>query len=158
VVTPATAAFRARVNGTPPRNVLAEAAAEPFRDREAATRRRAAIDILRRHDLEDVITGASSGVIFDANMGVVEPQRDVAQRAALDRRYEAARSEREAAERNRAIEQYRQAWDERMRARGWDQRTSSRSSVQRADDAERRRYERACAEIGQPADNQVRYR
>ena len=38
-----------RVNGTPPRDVLAEAAAgEPFRDREAAARRRAAIDALRR--------------------------------------------------------------------------------------------------------------
>ena len=105
---------------------------------------RAAIDALRPLGLADVITGGWSGTVLDANMGILEPVPDVAQRAEMDRRYEFERSEREAAECNRAVERYRQQLDERRRARGWDR------APQRGDDAERRRYERACAEIGEP--------
>ena len=91
----AAAGFMARLNGHEPRDPLAAAAAgEPFRDREADARRRAAIDVLRPLGLADVITGGWSGVVFDANMGILEPVPDVAQRAELDRRYEFERSER----------------------------------------------------------------
>jgi hypothetical protein len=100
----AAAAFIARVTGTPPRDVLAEAAAEPFRDREAHARRRAAIEVLRPLGLEDVLTGGSSGVIFDANMGVIEPEPDVAQRAAMDFDYETRRSAERAEEGRRFVE------------------------------------------------------
>jgi hypothetical protein len=139
----AAAAFMARVNGTPPRDVLAGAAAEPFRDREAAARRRAAIDALRPLGLADVITGSQSGVIFDANMGILEPVPDVAERAALDRRYEAERSERLAEQGRAIVNQARVQLEERLRARGLDQR-----EPHRPDDAARRQYERACREIG----------
>jgi hypothetical protein len=146
----ATEAFRARMTGRPPRNPLADAAAEPFRDHEAAARRRAAIDALRPLGLADVITGGASGCVLDVNLGILEPAPDVAERARMDRQYEAARSEREVEERNRAVEQFRVNLDERRRARGWDRPASSRSANrQRAADSERRQYERACAEIGE---------
>jgi hypothetical protein len=142
----AAAQFVARINGTPPREPLADAAAEPFRDREAAARRRAAIDILKRHDLQDVILGGQSGVILDANIGVIEPVPDVAQRAELDRQYEFERSEREAAERNRVVGRARAQLEERYRARGVDRREAHRTTW--PDDAARRQYEQACREIG----------
>jgi hypothetical protein len=108
-----------RVNGTPPRDVLAEAAAgEPFRDREAAARRRAAIDALRPLGLADVITGGQSGVVFDANMGILEPEPDVAQRAALDRQYVFERAERQAEERREAVNRARGELLARRRTRG----------------------------------------
>jgi hypothetical protein len=98
-------AFRARINGTAAaHNPLAEAAAEPFRDREAAGRRRRAIDILREHGLEDVL-GASSGVIFDRYLGVLEaPGPDTRQ---LDIQYESGRAEAEAEARRQRINHYR---------------------------------------------------
>jgi hypothetical protein len=115
----AAAAFMGRVNGTPPRDVLAEAAAgEPFRDREAAARRRAAIDALRPLGLADVITGGQSGVVFDANMGILEPEPDVAQRAALDRQYVFERAERQAEERREAVNRARGELLARRRTRG----------------------------------------
>ena len=115
----AEAQFRARVNGHTPRNPLA--VAEPLgRDREAATRRRAAIDALRPLGLADVITGGWSGAVLDANMGILEPVQDEAQRAELDRQYAFQRSEREAAERCRTVERYRQDLDERRRVAGLD--------------------------------------
>jgi hypothetical protein len=147
----AAAAFRAQVNGRAPRgvaDVLAGAAAGDALDREEHDRRRAAVRILRQHGLEDVL-GVPSGTVWDANMGELAPEPDPAERARLNLAYEIGRSEREVAARNRAVEQYRQHLDERTRARGWDRRVSSRSMVQPADDAERRRYERACAEIGE---------
>jgi hypothetical protein len=114
----AAAAFMAQINGTPPRDVLAEAAAEmPFRDREAAARRRAAIDVLRPLGLADVVTGFQSGVVFDANMGVLEPVPDVAQRAAMDRQYVSGRSERQAEERREAVNRARGELLARRRAR-----------------------------------------
>ena len=115
----AAAAFLARINGTPPRDVLAEAAAEPSRDREATARRRAAIDVLRALGLQDLITGGQSGVVFDANMGVLEPVRDVAERAALDRRYVAERSERLAEQGRTIVNRSRVQLAERRRAGGW---------------------------------------
>ena len=102
--------------------MLAGAAAEPFRDREAAARRRAAIDVLRPLGLADVITGGQSGVIFDANMGMLEPVPDVAERAELDRIYEAERSERLAEEGRAIINRSRVQLEERLRARGLDRR------------------------------------
>ncbi len=119
---------------------------EPFRDRESAARRRAAIDVLRPLGLADVITGGQSGVILDANMGVLEPVPDVAQRAALDRTYEAERSERLAEEGRAIVNRARVQLQERLRARGLDRRESPRTA--RPDDAARRQYERACREIG----------
>jgi hypothetical protein len=142
----AAAAFMARINGTPPRDVLAEAAVEPFRDREAAARRRAAIDVLRPLGLADVITGGQSGVILDANIGVIEPVPDVAQRAELDRQYEAERSERLAEEGRAIVNRARMQLEERYRARGLDRREAHRTT--RPDDAARRQYEQACREIG----------
>ena len=135
--------FMARVNGTPPRNPLA--AAEPAgRDREAAARRRAAIDVLKPHGLQDVITGQPGAVpILDANMGILEPVPDVAERAELDRRYAFERSEREAEERRAIVNRARVQLQERLRARGLDRRETPT-----ADDAARRQYERACREIG----------
>jgi hypothetical protein len=142
----AAAAFRARINGTPPRDVLGEAAVEPFRDREAAGRRRAAIDALRPLGLADVITGGQSGVVIDANMGILEPVPDVAARDAMDRQYEFERSRREADERNRIVAQSKVQLGERRRALGLD---SPRVSHRSADPGvERRRYEQACREIG----------
>ncbi len=117
--------------------MLAEAAAEPFRDREALDDRKRAIELLKPRGLAHVVTGAWSGVVIDANLGVLEPEPDLAQRAAMDRAYESARSEREVAERNRAVERYRLRMDERFRARGLDRRTSSRSAVQRAEVGQR---------------------
>ena len=55
-------------------------------------RRRRAREILRSYGLEDVITGGQSGVILDANIGVLEPVRDVAQRSAGDPGPEVRRS------------------------------------------------------------------
>jgi hypothetical protein len=137
----ATQGFIARMNGHAPRDVLAEAAVEPFRDREAAARRRAAIEALRPLGLADVITGGQSGVILDANMGVLEPVPDMAQRAEMDRTYESGRSERRAAEGRAIVNRARVQLEERRRA----QRESHRS-----DDAARRQYVEACAEIGEP--------
>ena len=111
-----TVAFRALVNGTPPRDVLAGALAEPFRDREESARRRRARDILREHGLADVL-GASSGAVFDPHLGILEPAPDVAQRARMDYEYEAARAEVEASSRRRAVDRYRERLDERYRAR-----------------------------------------
>ena len=114
----AAAAFMARVNGTPPRNPLA-AAEPPGRDREAAARRRAAIDVLKPHGLQDVITGQPGAVpILDFNMGIIEPVPDVAERAAMDRQYEFERSEREADVRNRYVRAAAAQLAERYRARG----------------------------------------
>lgn len=148
----ATAAFRARVNGTPPRNVLAEAAAEPFRDREAAGRRRAAIEVLRQHGLADVITGGSSGCVMDANMGVLEPVCDQRARDAMDRQYEFERSEREAEARTRAVNGFRAQLDERLRARGLAPLGASRRPP--GGETPEEAYRRACAEIGQPVGGQ----
>ena len=114
----AAAAFMGRINGTPPRDVLAEAAAgEPFRDREIAARRRAAIDVLRPLGLADVITGGQSGVVLDANMGILEPEPDLAQRAAMDRQYVFERSERQAEERRSVVNRARAQLQARYRAR-----------------------------------------
>jgi hypothetical protein len=143
----AAAQFMARTNGTPPRDQLAGAAAEPFRDREAAARRRAAIDVLRPLGLADVITGGQSGVIFDANMGVLEPPQDEPARAAMDRQYEFERSQREADARNRLVARAKVQLGERRRALGLDSpRVPYRSAVPDAETV----YRRACAEIGDP--------
>jgi len=112
-----TVAFRARINGTPAHTPLASAAAEPFRDREAAARRRAAIEILKAHDLADVITGGASGCVLDPNVGILEPVRDEAQRAELDRAYESGRAEREAEWGRREVNRYRAQLAERWAAR-----------------------------------------
>jgi hypothetical protein len=138
--------FMARMNGHAPLDPLTAAAAEPpGRDRETAARRRAAIDLLRPHGLQDVVTGFQSGVVFDANMGVLEPPRDVAQQAALDRRYEAERSERLAEERRAIVNRSRAQLAERLQARG---RYTFPQTAPTDDDAARRQYERACREIG----------
>lgn len=140
----AAAGFMARLNGHAPRDPLAVAAAgEPFRDREAAARRRAAIDALRPLGLADVITGGGGGAVLDANMGILEPVPDVAERAELNRVYEAQRSERLAEEGRAIVNRARVQLQQRLRARGLDRRESLR-----ADDAARRQYERACREIG----------
>jgi len=110
-------AFMRAVNGAPAYNPLALAAAEPFRDRDALSRRRAAIDILRKHGLEDVVTGGTSGCVIDPNMGVLEPEPDTAQRDGLDRRYELQRSARQAEWRTREVDRYRQQLDERWARR-----------------------------------------
>jgi hypothetical protein len=145
--TAAAAAFRARLNGHPSRDPLADAAAEPFRDHEAATRRRAAVEILKRHDLADVITGGASGCVIDPNIGIIEPVPDVAERAELDRQYEFERSQREAEERNRIVARAKVQLGERRRALGLDSaRVPHRSAAPSAGDV----YRRACAEIGQP--------
>jgi hypothetical protein len=139
-------AFMRSVNGSQPRNVLAEAMrGDAGIDREQMQRRRAAIEILKRHDLADQIAGHQSGVVF-SEFGVYEPPKDERATAAMDRTYELERSEREAEARNRAVAQYRVQLDERMRARGYNRLESHRSAV--PDDAERRRYEAACREIG----------
>ena len=111
-----TVAFRRLLNGAPAHNPLAEAAAEPFRDREESARRRRARDILREHGLADVL-GASSGAVFDPHLGILEPAPDVAQRARMDYEYEAARAEVAASSRRRAVDRYRERLDERYRAR-----------------------------------------
>jgi hypothetical protein len=116
----AAAAFRARVNRTPARPSPL-AAAEPFgRDREESARRRAAIDALRPLGLADVITGGHSGCVLDPHLGLLESAPEVAARAEMDRQYEFGRAERERAERNRAVERFRERLDERFRARGLD--------------------------------------
>jgi hypothetical protein len=113
-------AFMRAVNGTAPRDVLGEAMHEPFRDREAAVRRRQAIDVLRPLGLSDVITGGTSGCVMDRHLGILEPAGEgVAARAELDRRYFARREERELEERRRAVDGYRELLDGRLRARGW---------------------------------------
>jgi hypothetical protein len=117
------AGFIARMNAHPPRDPLADAAAEPFRDREAAVRRRAAIAALRPLGLADVITGGQSGCVLDANMGILEPVEDQSARAAnaaADRRYEFERSQREADERNRIVARSKMELEERRRALGLD--------------------------------------
>jgi hypothetical protein len=145
----ATQGFIARMNGHAPRDPLAEAAAEPFGGRDASRRRRAAIDVLRPLGLADVITGGQSGVILDANMGVLEPVPDVAQRAGLDRQYEAERSERLAEEGRAIVNRSRVQLQARRRAAGLDgPRVSHRSAVPDAEAV----YRRACAEIGCPVD------
>ena len=112
------AAFMAKVNGSAAvSNPLEAASAEPFRDREAASRRRAAIEVLRPLGLQDVITGGASGAVLDVNLGILEPAPDVAQRARMDYEYEAARAEVEASSRRRAVDRYRERLDERYRAR-----------------------------------------
>jgi hypothetical protein len=121
----AAAAFMARVNGTPPRNPLA-AAEPPGRDREAAARRRAAIDVLKPHGLQDVITGQPGAVpILDFNMGIIESAPDLAQRAAMDRQYECERSQREADVRNRYVRAAAAQLAERYRALGLAERRRS---------------------------------
>ena len=107
--------FVARVNGMVAHNPLA--AADAPRDREAASRRRAAIEVLRPLGLQDVITGGASGAVLDVNLGILEPAPDVAQRARMDYEYEAARAEVEASSRRRAVDRYRERLDERYRAR-----------------------------------------
>jgi hypothetical protein len=68
-------------------------------------RRHQAREILRRYGLEDMITGSASGVVFDVNMGVLEPAHDVAQRSAADfEDAETARLVKRAAEDRRYIE------------------------------------------------------
>jgi hypothetical protein len=68
-------------------------------------RRHQAKEILRRYGLEDVITGGASGVVFDLNLGCLEPERDVAQRSATDfEDAEAARLVKRMAEDRRYIE------------------------------------------------------
>ena len=122
----AAAGFMARLNGHAARDPLAAATAgEPFRDREAAVRRRAAIDALRPLGLADVITGGSSGAVLDANMGILEPMQDEAQRAELDRRYAFARSEREAEEGRAIVNRSRAQLAERYRALGLAERRRS---------------------------------
>jgi hypothetical protein len=111
--------FRAKMNGAPAHNPLAEAAAEPFRDREAAARRRAAIEALRPLGLADVITGGTSGAVLDVHLGILEREPDLAARAAMDRQWESGRAEREYADRRRAVDQYRENLGARIRARGW---------------------------------------
>jgi hypothetical protein len=108
------AAFMARVNGHAARNPLAEASAEPVRDRHEAARKRAAADILRQYGLQDVIQGVPAA-FWDANMGILESPPDEAQRAEMDRRYEFERSERRAEERRRAVDGYRERLDARFR-------------------------------------------
>ena len=76
-------------------------------------------------------------------MGILEAPQDVAQRAELDRRYEAERSERVAEEGRAIVNRSRVELEERLRARGLDRRESHRP-----DDAARRQYEQACREIG----------
>ena len=74
--------------------------------------------MLRPLGLADVITGGQSGVIFDAHRGVLEPVPDVAERAALDRRYEAERAERLAEQGRAILNRSRVQLAERRRARG----------------------------------------
>ena len=85
--------------------------------REAASRRRAAIEVLKPLGLADVITGGASGAVLDVNLGILEPAPDVAQRARMDYEYEAARAEVAASSRRRAVDRYRERLDERYRAR-----------------------------------------
>ncbi len=147
--------FIAAMNGTPPRDVLAEAAREPFRDREQAARRRAAIDVLRPLGLADVISGYQSGTVWDYNMGELQAPQDESARAAMDRQYVFERSQREAEERTRAVDQARVQLRARLRSRGLGGAVSHRSRP--AADADRLEYERACAEIGCAPDG-LRYR
>jgi hypothetical protein len=141
----ATQGFIARMNGHAMQDPLAAAASEPFRDHEAAARRRAAVEILKRHDLADVITGGASGCVIDPHLGIVEPAPDLAQRAAMDHQYAFERSQREADERNRIIARSKVQLGERRRALGLGSpRVSHRSAVQDAEAV----YRRACAEIG----------
>lgn len=142
--------FMDRLNGRPSRDaadVLAEAAHDPFRDTEALTRRRAAIDALKPLGLDDVITGGQSGCVLDTNLGILEPVEDRparSARAAMDRQYEFERSQREAEERNRFIARVKAQLDGRLRARGLAPRVSHRSAGPDAETV----YRRACAEIG----------
>ena len=141
----AAAAFMGRVTATPPRDVLAEAAAgEPFRDREAAARRRAAIDVLRPLGLADVITGGQS-------------------RCRLRRQYGHPRAGAGCGAAGRARPQYvaggQPGWPRRAGRSSTGHGRSCRSGAgpwgwtgghraPRPDDAARRQYERACREIG----------
>jgi hypothetical protein len=129
--TAATQGFIARMNGHAPRDVLADAAGGDGLDREQHSRRRAAVEILKRYDLADVITGGASGCVIDPHLGILEPVPDVAQRGAMDRQYEFERSQREADERNRFIARAKVQLDARRRALGLDSpRLSHRSAVQ----------------------------
>ena len=100
----AAAVFMARMRGETVHgvaDVLAGAAgARDGLDVDAHSRRREAVAILRRHGLADVL-GAPSGVVLDANLGVLERPVDERARARLDFEYESGRSER-AAEARRA--------------------------------------------------------
>jgi hypothetical protein len=73
------------------------------------------------------------------------PTSAVRGEASLERQYEFERSQREADERNRIVARSKVQLEERRRALGLD---SARVSYRSADDAERRRYEQACREIG----------
>jgi hypothetical protein len=142
----AAVAFMARVNGTSPRSSpLAQAVAEPFRDREALDDRRRAIEALKPLGLAHVIVGGQSGCVLDANMGILEPLQDERARAAMDRQYEFERSARAADERNRIVARSRVQLEERLRARGLTRREPHRAGP---DDAAKRQYQRACEEIG----------
>jgi len=114
-------------------DVLAAAAGRDELDHESRDRRRAAVRILREHGLEDVL-GVPSGSVWDVHLGELPPVEDPrarAVRAAMDYAYEQQRSERERADRVRAVDQFRANLGERRRARGWDRPASTRSSVQR---------------------------
>jgi hypothetical protein len=152
------AAFRASLRGETPRtagDVLTEAGREPL-GRQDAGRRRAAIEILRQHGLADVIDGGGSGVVIDANMGVLEPFVDERARAAMDQQYEFERAERKAEEGTRAVAAARARLDEQWRARGLGPLRPSHQPAVRGETAEEARYRRACEEIGQYGG--VRYR
>jgi len=115
-------AFMRAVNGTLARttgDVLADGSRDPV-GRADAGRRRAAIEALRPLGLDDVITGGDSGCVLDPNVGIIEAPRDMAQRAAMDREYEFRRAEVEVAERNRAVDRYRERLEERWRAHDLD--------------------------------------
>jgi hypothetical protein len=122
----AAVAFRARVNGTSPRNVLASGGEGP--DREQHDRRRAAARILREHGLADVL-GVPSGTVLDVNMGTLEAPVDERARAEMDRQYEFERSAREAEARTRAITAMAARLDERRRAAGLDGSRESRRAA-----------------------------
>jgi hypothetical protein len=101
------AVFMAKINGASVsvRNPLEAASAEPFRDREAASRRRAAIEALRPLGLEDVILGGNSGAVLDPNLGILEPQRRDTRE--LDLQYENQRAEVKAEARRARVDHHR---------------------------------------------------
>lgn len=138
--------FLHRLRGTTPKSVLDQALHEPFRDNQAAIRRRAAIDALRPLGLSDVITGGfDSGVILDANVGVVEPVRDERAVAQMNQDYEFERSQRAAEERTRAVAQFKTKLDERWRARGLSSPRASHRAATSNSGRERPSYRSAAA-------------
>lgn len=111
--------FAAMAAGRPAVDPLAAARSDiPFRDQQTAIRRRSAIEVLRSHGLEDVITGGDSGCIFDPNLGLLEPQRDTAERDRMNFEYESGRSERESSANTAYVNRSRARLDERLRAAG----------------------------------------